>query len=102
MSSLNDVDLEGSVLENADLSGATLNNIRGWEKVGSFKALKVSGASGLRYEDWEFSKVRGTVGEPVLSPDEVARRNRDKNKIRDNFEKSKNRQSNPRMGGAKR
>jgi uncharacterized protein YjbI with pentapeptide repeats len=30
MSSLNDVDLEGSVLENADLSGATLNNIRGW------------------------------------------------------------------------
>jgi hypothetical protein len=86
---LNGVDLEGTYLENADFTEAAFAGIKGWDKVGSFKGVRLSGATGLRYEDWDFARIRGSVGEPLLSRDELERRARDSRVARDKMQKSK-------------
>jgi uncharacterized protein YjbI with pentapeptide repeats len=74
--------VDGCDLEQADLSESNLSNIRGWEKVGSFKETKISGATGLKYEEMDLAMMRGAVGEPNLSEAELERKIRDSNKKR--------------------
>lgn len=81
------VELEGCSLEKADLAGATITGgVKGWDKISSFKEVRLAGVTGLKYEEWEFAKTRGAVGDPALSPDEMARRQRDNLKARDKLE----------------
>ncbi len=90
-------DLTDCDLSSCDLGKANLSNIRGWEKVSSFKETKLAGATGLRYEEAEFASVRGAIGKAVLSEEEKRRSVRDKRKQMKQKERTRDRDKKKQM-----